>query len=72
MLGVSFVVVMPIAGLEVGRDLREDDSEDAVYGFLVGAVAVPDADKVVVEANGEREPAEVVSFINSLIQYGQY
>ncbi len=46
--------------------MLEHDGEDAVDGFGVGAVAVPDADEVVVEADGEGEAAEVVAWVGCL------
>ncbi len=66
MVGMPFIIKMPFAGFNLRGDMLEHDGEDAVDGFGVGAVAVPDADEVVVEADGEGEAAEVVAWVGCL------
>lgn len=53
MLGVLLVIVVAFFfGGEVGAQLGNHDAEDAVDGFLVGAVTSPDGDEVGIEADG--------------------
>ena len=52
MLAMFLVVVVPGLGSQFRGDFFEDDGEDAVFCFFVGAVAVPDGDEVGVEADG--------------------
>lgn len=60
-LAVLLVVVVARLRFELGGNLFEHDGEDAVFGLVVGAVAVPDGDEVRVEADGHGEAAEVVA-----------
>jgi len=62
MLRMPLIIVVSLAGFEIGGNLIEDDGQDAVFCLFVSAVAVPDADEVVVEADGEGETAEVVAW----------
>lgn len=60
MLGVLLVVPRPVLELQFGADLVPHDAQDAVDGFLVRAVPVPDRDQVGVEADGEGDSAQVI------------
>lgn len=57
---VLLVKVVFGARLQVGRELAGDALKDGVDGFLLGGVAVPDGDEVVLEADGEAHAAELV------------
>ena len=65
MLRVSLIVVRALLGLQLRAELVEYYREDAVDGFLVRTVAVPDGEEVRVEANGEGDAAEVVLYYKS-------
>ena len=60
MLRVFLIIVRALLGLQLGTKLVEHYREDAIDGFLVGAVTVPDGDEVRVKADGEGDAAEVI------------
>src|ERR1700753_2650564 len=64
-VGMLLVEVVFLLRAQLGRDVVEDALEQAVDGFLLGRVAVPDGDEMGVKSNREADTADLVACLVS-------